>query len=128
MAKKVAVASLLILFLFGATMLILMYYQSQTAAHYLAFLKERGVTESHLKDSKKLFEKEVPPELKSHLTAGSLSKREKFIREHQKYNYWAAVCRGVSECALLVLLILGLRKLFSKIYIPAWIYRKLWSD
>lgn len=120
--------SLLILLLFGGSMLILMYYQSQAAANYLAFLKDCGVPESHLKDSTKLFAKDVPPELKRLLSADSLSRREIFIQEYQKYHYWAAVCRGVSECALLVLLLLGIRKLFSKIQIPAWIYRKLWSD
>ena len=128
MIKKVAVTSLLIAFVFGGLALGLYHFQKKTESECIVYLKHCGITGAQLDRYDNLLKKNVSAELNDSLEARFIPEKDMLLKKHKNYAYWTAVCRGVAEFAIVILLILGLRKLFSRIYIPVWIYRKLWSD
>jgi hypothetical protein len=128
MGKKLTKICLIALVVCGLLSFLFQRYSRQAESDCALFLQGCDLSEEQLEGYGNLLGRGVSERLNEHLKAQNIEEKDRLIERYRHYDYWSALFRGVAQCALALLIIIGIRKVLTKIYVPARIYQKLWPE
>jgi hypothetical protein len=126
MAKKVITICIILVVVFGFLSYRFSNHVREAEGDCLAFLSECDIDIEELKNLGPLLDTEVSAFVDKNVGEWNIKKKQELWDRYRHYVYWDGVCRGLVEVAFFVLVILGLRKLFSRIYVSRAFYHKFW--
>jgi hypothetical protein len=126
MRKKVVAVCIMSIVIFGFLSYRFSIHQREAEGNCLAFLYDCEVDVEKIKKLGPLLDRGVSAFVDRNVGEWNIQRRQELWDRYRHYAYWGGVCRGLVEAALVVLVILGFRALFSRIYVSKGFYHKFW--